>query len=80
MSVDDGFVTVSAKATGKKQRVPRHWLGVPSIAEQFKKTPRQRKADERTSAGPSEPVATTPDASTPDDVTPETPAAGDQKE
>ena len=75
----DDFITVYAKTTGDKQRVPKHFMDVPSIAKQFTKTPRQRKADERASTSKPEPVAT-PDKPTVGDVNPETPAAGDQKE
>lgn len=72
------FINVYAKTTGEKHKVPAHWLDVPSIAKQFTKTPRQRKADERAAARQSDPVATTPEAAIVADD--ETPATGDQKE
>lgn len=74
------FVTVYAKTTGAKQRIPAHWLNIPKIARQFNKTPRQRRADERSQTPAADPVAPTdaPDTTAGDDT--ETPAAGDQKE
>lgn len=71
----DGFISVYSKATGDKQRVPEHWLDVPSIAKQFNKTPRQRnrdRADEQTTNQASDTQATTANT--------ETPATGDTKE
>lgn len=72
------FLDVYAKTTGLKHRVPEHWLAVPSIARNFTKTPRQKKADERTAAKHSDPVATNPEAAPVAEN--ETPAAGDKKE
>lgn len=65
------FISVYAKATGEKHRVPEHFMTVPSIARNFTKTPRQRKRDAEETARGSEPVA-------PDNT--ETPDAGDKKE
>ncbi len=72
------FISVYSKASGEKHRVPEHWLDVPSIAKQFTKTPRQKKADERTAARQSEPVASNPEAAAVAED--ETPDAGDKKE
>lgn len=83
MADNNGFVTVYVKngpTKGAKQRIPKHWLGVPSIAKQFTKTPRQKKADEQQGTRPIEPVATTPDERANAAVAPETPAAGENKE
>lgn len=65
------FISVYSKATGAKHRVPEHFLSVPSIARNFNKTPRQRKADEA-------PVATNIEAAVVAET--ETPATGDKKE
>lgn len=72
------FIDVYAKGTGLKHRVPEHFMEVPSIARNFTKTPRQRKADERAAARRSEPVATNPEAAIVAET--ETPDAGDKKE
>ena len=72
------FIDVYAKSTGEKHRVPAHFMDVPSIAKQFTKTPRQRKADERAAARQSEPVASNQEAAlVAEDQTPD---AGDKKE
>lgn len=39
------FIAVYAKATGRKQYVPEHFMSVPSIAKNFSLTPRQRRRD-----------------------------------
>lgn len=72
------FISVYQKGTGAKHRVPEHWLEVPTIARQFTKTPRQRKADERSAARQAAPVATNPEAAIV--AADQTPDAGDQKE
>jgi hypothetical protein len=41
----DDFISVYAKATGVKHRVPAHFMTVPSIAKHFTKTPRQRRRE-----------------------------------
>ena len=45
------FVSVYSRGTGRKQRVPRSWLGRPWAAG-FVLTPRQRAADKK--AAPTE--------------------------
>ncbi|TSD68132.1 hypothetical protein [Aeromicrobium piscarium] len=72
------FIDVYAKSTGEKHRVPAHFMDVPSIAKQFTKTPRQRKADERAAARQSEPVASNQEAA--QVAEDQTPDAGDKKE
>lgn len=67
------FISVYAKATGEKHRVPEHFMTVPSIARNFNKTPRQRKRD-----ADETPVATNIEAALVAET--ETPDAGDQKE
>lgn len=58
------FIDVYVKATGAKQRIPAHWLHVPSIARNFSKTPRQRsrEAGKRTAPKPRRTRGTTPKA------------------
>ncbi|UIU47065.1 hypothetical protein [Microcystis phage MinS1] len=71
------FVDVYAKSTGKKHRVPAHYLDDPVLMKPFRKTPKLRAAETR-ALGSATPVADvinpTPDSTTP---TTETPAAGD---
>jgi hypothetical protein len=55
--MDDGFVDAYSKRTGKKVRVPEHFLGHPVLGKGFNKTPRQKAAD--TQAGDSAPTAPT---------------------
>jgi hypothetical protein len=43
------FVDVYSKTTGRKQRVPEHWLDHPTLGRNFRKTPlsakQQREAE-----------------------------------
>jgi len=68
------FISVYAKSTGEKHRVPEHFLTVPSIARNFNKTPRQRSRDKADET----PVATNTEAALAAED--ETPDAGDKKE
>ncbi len=43
--MDDGFVDAYSKRTGKKVRIPAHFLGHPVLGKPFNKTPRQKAAD-----------------------------------
>ena len=43
--MDDGFVDAYSKKTGKKVRVPAHFIGHPVLGKPFNKTPRQKAAD-----------------------------------
>lgn len=43
--MDDGFVDAYSKRTGKKVRIPEHFLGHPVLGKGFNKTPRQKAAD-----------------------------------
>lgn len=80
------FVNVYAKASGKKHRVPAHYLDNPVLAAPFRKTPSQRAADTAAlgSATPATDVVTAPPVTDPptpstprnDPPTTETPAAG----
>lgn len=72
-AVMPSFISVYSKATGEKHRVPEHFLDVPSIAQNFNKTPRQRKRD-----ADETPVATNIEAALVAET--ETPPAGDKKE
>jgi hypothetical protein len=63
--MDDGFVDAYSKRTGKKVRVPGHFIGHPVLGKGFNKTPRQKAADSQ-----AEDSATTTKA----------PASGDKKE
>jgi hypothetical protein len=62
----DQFVDVYAKDTGKKHRIPPHWLDHPVLGKPFRKTPKTRAAD-----GPE------PDAATSVDATPIPPSSTD---
>ena len=73
--MDDGFVDVYATATGKKHRVPAHFMTHPTLSRPFRKTPKATAAETRAmgSATPgTDVVSTTPD----NPSTNETPAAG----
>jgi len=37
------FIDVYSKRTGRKQRIPEHWLTIASLAAPFRKTPTQRR-------------------------------------
>lgn len=39
------FVDAYAISTGRKQRIPRHWLDDPVLGRDFRKTPSQRELD-----------------------------------
>ena len=54
------FIDAYDKATGKKRRIPAHWLDVPSIAKNFSQSSRQKGAskEEPTNTATAE-VATT---------------------
>lgn len=69
------FIDVYASATGKKHRVPAHFMDNPVLSKPFRRTPKQSAADTRAmgSATPSTDVVTTPSANP---STTETPAAG----
>lgn len=67
------FVDVYDKTTGRKHRVPEHFLDNPVLSRPFRKTPKTRDT-ETTSATP-ETDAITSTAS----GTNETPAAGDKE-
>ena len=85
------FVNAYAKSTGKKQRIPKHWLGHPVLGRDFQLTPSARAAEEADQTvvidgddpGPvttwfhTDLDTTNPDATQADD---KTPAAGDDKE
>ncbi|GAW54745.1 hypothetical protein [Nocardioides sp. PD653] len=76
--MDDGFVDVYSTATGKKHRVPAHFMTNPRLSRPFRKTPKATAAETRAlgSATPgTDVVTTTPENPTPS--TTETPAAGD---
>lgn len=80
----DNFVNVYSKATGKKHRVPAHFMDNPALAAPFRKTPKQNAADTRAlgSATPGTDVTTTtPDNPNPVSTPPttDTPAAGDKE-
>lgn len=69
------FVDVYAKATGKKHRVPAHWLEHATLGQLFRKTPKVSAAETRAlgSATPATDVVTATPAN------PDTPAAGDKE-
>lgn len=50
---NDNFVTVVVTATGRKQRVPRHYLNHPILGRGIRVAPSQAEQD-RLAAGPSE--------------------------
>lgn len=66
------FIDVYSKATGRKHRVPEHFMDNPVLAAPFRKTPKTRGA-ETTSATPETDVVTATSG------TRETPAAGDKE-
>ena len=53
------FIEAVAKATGKKQRIPAHWLDHPTIGKQFRLPPsaeaKAAKQDEKPAAKKAEP-------------------------
>lgn len=69
------FINVYSKATGRKHRVPEHFLTHPVLSKPFRKTPKTRAA-ETTSATPETDAVT---ATSGDPSTTETPAAGDKE-
>ncbi|WGX98725.1 hypothetical protein [Nocardioides sp. L-11A] len=66
----DGFVEVYAKSTGRKQRVPEHWLDHPVLSRDFEKTPSARAAEQ--APAPKPPAGIPPTGSKP-------PAAGEKE-
>lgn len=40
----DGLVSAYSKATGKKQRIPAHWIGHPVFGRKFELTPSAKAA------------------------------------
>jgi hypothetical protein len=72
------FVDVYSRATGRKHRVPAHYLDNPVLSQQFRKTPKASAAETRAtgSATPATDAATAPAVPAP---TTETPAAGDKE-
>lgn len=85
--MSDGFVDVYSKATGKKHKVPAHFMEHPTLSRPFRKTPKQTAAETAAlgSATPGTDVIamtpenpdTTPPADTPSAT--DTPAAGDKE-
>ena len=71
------FIDVYARATGKKHRVPAHFMDQPRLAAPFRKTPKQNAADTRAlgSATPTTDEITVP-SEDPANRNTETPAAG----
>lgn len=39
------FIYVYSKRTGRKHRVPAHWVDIPALFKPFRKTPTQRADD-----------------------------------
>lgn len=56
----DGFVSAYAIATGKKQRIPRHWLDHPVFGPRFSLTPSARAAEEEAAAAADAEAAVNP--------------------
>lgn len=56
------FIEAVVKATGKKQRIPAHWLDHPTLGEAFKLTSQSRKRAEKEEAL----QTVDPDAATPE--------------
>ena len=67
------FIDVYVKRTGKKQRVPAHWMKHPTLSKPFSKTPRSKASDKAPLATP---VTDDAPASPENPSTTETPAAG----
>ncbi len=73
------FVDVYSKATGRKHRVPAHWMDNPVLSKPFRKSPRTRAAEQEPPVG-EDPTAPVTDDASATSATTETPAAGDTKE
>ena len=75
------FVYVYAKATGKKHKVPEHYLDNPVLMRPFSKTPKSRAAEQAAPAGSGTPPPPPPDSGSAlaGPATPDTPAAGDKE-
>ena len=48
--MDDEFVDAYVIATGKKRRIPRHWLDHPTLGAPFRLTPKAAAKQRRTAA------------------------------
>ena len=46
------FVDAVVKATGRKQRIPAHWLDHPTLGAPFRLTARERRRREQAEAAP----------------------------
>lgn len=76
--MDDRFVDVYSRKTGRKHRVPAHFMENPRLAAPFRKTPKQRNTEAAPgSATPGTDVTTTTPANHP--TTTEPPAAGEKE-
>lgn len=53
----NGFVTAYSKNTGRKVRVPAHFLDHPVLGKDLRKTPSQRKREEPVASTPETPAA-----------------------
>lgn len=69
------FVDVYASATGKKHRVPAHFMDNPVLSKPFRKTPKASAAETR-AAGSATPATDVVTAASANPSTTETPAAG----
>lgn len=71
------FIDVYSKKTGKKHRVPAHFMDNPRLAAPFRKTPKQTAAETRAlgTATPATDVITVP-SEDPDSTTTSTPDGG----
>lgn len=68
-------VLVYSKKTGKKHRIPAHWVRHPVLGAGFETTPRQRDADAKAALSAGGSRADHPDEPTPDEnVAPAEPA------
>lgn len=73
------FVEVVAKTTGKKQRVPAHYLDNPRLMEQFELPPKAKAAGRQAGPPPTPDAPASTDSTTTTTRTTETPAAGDKE-
>lgn len=62
-----GFVTVYSKATGRKRRVPEHYLDQPRLMAGFALTPSERARRDAENPGGEPPAITEPVAPMPDE-------------
>lgn len=70
--MSDALITVYSRRTGLKHRVPAHYLDHPVLSKQWRKTPKTREVEARSTApGTGAAVAST---------NTDTPPAGDEKE